>query len=195
LRKLITPSSYSLSPLAITCVGAWIWLKMFSKLTGRSRSRPRIAVTLEVFSHEASQHLPWSSDLTAQDPLGTASLLGRGLLIDDDRLDPAAVDHPLRALGGDHRSHAAEPHAVQLALVDTYRPPRLAALVRAELVEVNVTRADDLAAAVLEQQAAREPALAALRPAACLRFVQRFVPATFSSSSSKVPHFSNQLIR
>src|SRR5262245_48836164 len=34
LRNLTSPSSYSDSPSAMTCVDPWIWLKMFSNSTG-----------------------------------------------------------------------------------------------------------------------------------------------------------------
>src|SRR4030095_11232037 len=44
LRNRTTPSSYSESPSASTCVGAWIWLKMLSNNTGLLLSRPRICV-------------------------------------------------------------------------------------------------------------------------------------------------------
>jgi hypothetical protein len=54
VRNLTTPSSYSDSPSAMTCTGAWIWLKMFSKRTGLDLSRPRIWVTT-LFSRSAME--------------------------------------------------------------------------------------------------------------------------------------------
>ena len=72
VRNRTTPSSYSDSPSAITWVGAWIWLKMFSNSTGLDLSRPRICVTT-VFSRPTMDPRltgPSSSNAIARNSVG-----------------------------------------------------------------------------------------------------------------------------
>ena len=119
---------------ASTCVGAWIWLKMFSNSTGFDLSRPRICVTT-VFSRstiEARLVAPVSVEAIARNSVGcrvatNAASFSHGpparpvrivssarrcavrrRLVDDDRLQPAAVDHPLRRVERDDGARAGQ---------------------------------------------------------------------------------------
>ena len=156
---------------------------MFSNSTGLDLSRPRICVTT-VFSRstmEARLTGPSSSNAIARNSVGcrvatNAASFSHGppalahqdrlerpplrvgrALVDDDRLQPAAVDHALRRVERDHRARARERHLAERALVDAHGPVALAAFVRAVLTEMHVARADERARAVLEDQAARVP--------------------------------------
>src|SRR5581483_3627478 len=106
---------------------------------------------------ERRERGPRAAGAAGEQRLERAPLLGGGGLVDDDGLDPAAVDHAARGVEGDHGARPAERHAAELALVDPDRPVPCAAFVRAVLAEVHVARAHERAGAVLEDEPASEP--------------------------------------
>src|SRR4029079_10842744 len=82
--------------------------------------------------------------------------IGRAL-VENDGLQPAAFDHALRCIERDDRACTREGHVAEFAVIDPERPVALAALVRAVLAEMHMTRTDERARTVLEDQPASKP--------------------------------------
>ena len=101
---------------------------------------------------EAVELLPRTAGAAEQDSLERGALIGVGDRIDDQPLRPVAVDHPLRRIEGDEGAQAAKRDGAEGAVIESQRPVALAAIVRAELTEVHVPRADQGAHAVFEDE-------------------------------------------
>ena len=106
---------------------------------------------------ERRQLLPRPAGPSGEDRFERAALLGRRRVVDDDRLQPAAVDHALRCVERDDGSRARQRRAIEQTVVHTNCPVALAALVRAVLAEVHVTGADQGTRAVFDEQSASPP--------------------------------------
>ena len=65
---------------------------------------------------------PRAADTAREDGLDRAPLRGRRGGVDDERLRPLAVDHPLRRVEGDDGLHAGERDIAEGALVEAKRP-------------------------------------------------------------------------
>ena len=117
-------------------------------------------------SDEGREDLPWTAYLSRKDPLDRVTLGLRSFLVDDYHFRPATVDHVLRRVISDDRAAAGEARRRNLSVLEHDRPIALAALVRAQLIEVDVPRTHELTAAVFEKKPLRPPVG---RFQACLR--------------------------
>jgi hypothetical protein len=73
-------------------------------------------------------------------------------LIDEDDRGPIAGNHVLRSIEGHHGPEAGERDPSECSGLDANCPIAQASCMRAELIEVHVARADQLAITVLEDQ-------------------------------------------
>jgi serine/threonine protein kinase len=115
------------------------------------------APRIQPSAYESGQHLPGTSGTPRENHVQRGTLFRRSPFVDEDDLGPIAGDHVLRRIERYHGSEAGERDQPEFSGVDANCPIAQAAFMRAELIEVHVARADQLATAILEYQPFRPP--------------------------------------